>query len=155
MGPSQVIETLDIQATSSPSSASDTAVDENENVAGTLHLRGGPISNRRVVWQDDVIDNEGMGKKKSKICCIFHKQREFGESSSEESSSSSDSSDDECHSDSSKNSDVRDRKRNSHKHSHSHGRRHRRVSSPNAYEKQPKYKTKPKAPVSENVNQMT
>ena len=30
------------------------------------------------------------GKKKSNKCCIFHKQREFGESSSEDESSSSD-----------------------------------------------------------------
>jgi protein phosphatase 1 regulatory subunit 11 len=33
---------------------------------GTLRLRGGPIEDRRVRWDQDVIDNEGMGKKKSK-----------------------------------------------------------------------------------------
>jgi len=33
---------------------------------GTLRLRGGPVENRRVRWDADVIDNEGMGKKKSK-----------------------------------------------------------------------------------------
>lgn len=28
-------------------------------------------------------DNEGMGRKSSKRCCIFHKQRAFGESSTD------------------------------------------------------------------------
>lgn len=31
-----------------------------------LRLRGGPIRRRRVVWDDDVVDNEFMGKKSSK-----------------------------------------------------------------------------------------
>jgi hypothetical protein len=31
-----------------------------------LRLRGGPVSRRRVVWDDDVVDNEHMGKKSSK-----------------------------------------------------------------------------------------
>jgi hypothetical protein len=30
-----------------------------------------------------VVDNEGMGKRKSNKCCIFHKRKKFGESSSE------------------------------------------------------------------------
>jgi len=37
---------------------------------GTLRLRGGPVENRRVRWDADVIDNEGMGKKSSKG--LFH-----------------------------------------------------------------------------------
>jgi len=40
------------------------------------------------MWRDDVIDNEGAGKKSSKICCIYHKPKKFDESSSEESSDS-------------------------------------------------------------------
>jgi protein phosphatase 1 regulatory subunit 11 len=32
-----------------------------------------------------VVDNEGMGRKSSKRCCIFHKQRAFGESSTDSS----------------------------------------------------------------------
>lgn len=38
---------------------------------GVLRLRGarGDGSNRRVVWTDDTVDNEGMGKKKSKSEC--------------------------------------------------------------------------------------
>ncbi|KHN70585.1 protein phosphatase inhibitor [Ordospora colligata] len=26
---------------------------------------------RRVSWADDVVDNEGLGKMKSNVCCIF------------------------------------------------------------------------------------
>ncbi|KAG0199909.1 Type 1 phosphatases regulator ypi1 [Mortierella sp. GBA30] len=57
---------------------------------GVLELTGEPSAARRVQWDDDVVDNEHMGKKKSKICCIFKKQKAFGESS-DESSSDSDS----------------------------------------------------------------
>ncbi|KAG1835124.1 phosphatase inhibitor-domain-containing protein [Suillus variegatus] len=63
-------------------------------VAGTLRLRGEPRKTRqRVAWDEDVIDNEGCGKKKSKICCIYHKPRRFDESSEEESSESDSDSD--------------------------------------------------------------
>jgi len=37
-----------------------------------------------------VVDNEGMGRKSSKRCCIFHKQRDFGESSTDSSDYDSD-----------------------------------------------------------------
>ncbi|KAF9950257.1 Type 1 phosphatases regulator ypi1 [Mortierella alpina] len=62
-----------------------------DHVHGVLELSGEPSEGRRVQWDDDVVDNEHMNKKKSKICCIFKKQKEFGESS-DESSSESDSS---------------------------------------------------------------
>ncbi len=45
----------------------------------TMRLR----SKKNVQWGDDVVDNESLGRKKSKKCCIFHKRRRFGESSSE------------------------------------------------------------------------
>ncbi|KAI9446845.1 phosphatase inhibitor-domain-containing protein [Lactarius indigo] len=54
--------------------------------AGTLHLRGGSHNRPRVVWGEDVVDNEGLGRKKSKICCIYHRPRRFDESSDEDSS---------------------------------------------------------------------
>ena len=38
-----------------------------------------------VRWDESVVNNEGMGRKSSKRCCIFHKQREFGESSTDSS----------------------------------------------------------------------
>merc|ERR1712151_500483 len=59
----------------------------------TLHLQ----PRQRVTWNENVVNNEGLGRKSSKRCCIFHKQRGFGESSSssESESSSSSSSEDE------------------------------------------------------------
>ncbi|CAG8440080.1 4581_t:CDS:2 [Cetraspora pellucida] len=50
---------------------------------GTLRLRGGGLSSgRKVKWDENVVDNEGMGKKKSKSI-----PRQFDESSSDEDSS--------------------------------------------------------------------
>ena len=45
----------------------------------TLRLR----SKKSVNWGADVVDNEDMGKRKSNKCCVFHKRKKFGESSSE------------------------------------------------------------------------
>jgi len=71
--------------------------DDGDLVVGALRLRGEPRRTRqRVVWDEDVIDNEGCGKKKSKICCIYHKPRRFDESSSEEESSEEDEDSDSC-----------------------------------------------------------
>uniref|UniRef100_A0A0G4IF07 Protein phosphatase inhibitor n=1 Tax=Chromera velia CCMP2878 TaxID=1169474 RepID=A0A0G4IF07_9ALVE len=42
-----------------------------------------PPNENRVSWDETAVDNEFMNKKKSKKCCIFHKKRAFGESSSE------------------------------------------------------------------------
>ncbi|XP_031624373.1 E3 ubiquitin-protein ligase PPP1R11 [Contarinia nasturtii] len=44
---------------------------------------------KKVSWNSDTVDNENMGRKKSKCCCIYQKPLAFGESSSEED-------DDEC-----------------------------------------------------------
>ncbi|KAL7412973.1 phosphatase inhibitor-domain-containing protein [Mrakia frigida] len=64
---------------------------------GTLRLRGRHViaegelgTGRGVKWVEGTIDNEGMGRKSSKICCIYHKPRPFDESSSDESSSEED-----------------------------------------------------------------
>lgn len=118
---------------------------------------GGPSTapRRRITWAEDVVDNEGLGRKSSKVCCIYHKTREFGESSSEDDSSSdsdsgasgSDSPDDGG---ARMSANRRGRKHNhdhSHKHGddceHGHGKGKKRKPSPNAYEKMPKYNTKP------------
>mmetsp|Transcript_4077 Transcript_4077/g.11582 ORF Transcript_4077/g.11582 Transcript_4077/m.11582 type:complete len:139 (-) Transcript_4077:48-464(-) len=53
----------------------------------TLHLVLQPRPQHHVAWTADTIDNEHLGKKKSKKCCIYRKQRAFGESSSESSGS--------------------------------------------------------------------
>jgi protein phosphatase 1 regulatory subunit 11 len=77
--------------------------------AGTLCLRGGPRNGPRVAWDEAVVDNEGLGRKKSKstylvqfimlnwridrrlfqVCCIYHRPRRFDESSDEEDEESS------------------------------------------------------------------
>ncbi|KAL5525569.1 hypothetical protein ACEPAG_6905 [Sanghuangporus baumii] len=68
--------------------------EEEEPTVGVLQLhatsrprtQGRPS---RVTWTEDVVDNEHMGKKKTKICCIFHKQKRYDESSSSDSDSDS------------------------------------------------------------------
>lgn len=159
----------------------------------TLRLRGeetpsapaepSSSSGPRIRWSEDVVDNEGMGKKSSKgeiisqyatsyprmtfsltlclVCCIYHKARPVGESSSESESSSSSS-------DSESDSDTDRRRPVSHHHRHAHPRgrplagegssdssnnhdadaccsqchhgrsKPKRKPSPNAYEKMPK-----------------
>ncbi|KAG0144272.1 hypothetical protein CROQUDRAFT_134482 [Cronartium quercuum f. sp. fusiforme G11] len=53
-----------------------------------------PINARqpKVQWGENVIDNEGLGRKKSKVCCIYKKPKAFDESSDE----SDDDSGSEC-----------------------------------------------------------
>lgn len=90
-------------------------------LTGTLRLRGEadeqssepPEQERHIKWAEDVVDNEGQGRKSSKgklsfrsptrsarlpspliVCCIYHKPRPAGESSSESESSDSDLDDD-------------------------------------------------------------
>jgi len=65
------------------------------NIAGTLHLHGRNINNQNVHWTEDTIDNEGLGRKKSKICCIYTRQRNWDDSSSSSDSSCSSSDDDD------------------------------------------------------------
>ena len=89
------------------------------------------------------------------MCCIYHKARQVGESSSEDDSDSSSSSDDGSAGDSEPDSSKarmggKGKKRRQHGHSHDHGddgeQRACRVdgkgggkkTSPNAYEKMPK-----------------
>jgi protein phosphatase 1 regulatory subunit 11 len=52
-----------------------------------------------VRWDENVTDNEGMGRKSSKRCCIFHKEREFGESSTDSSAEEDDNNNDDDASD--------------------------------------------------------
>ena len=59
-----------------------------QNASGTgttlvLNLRERPS----LTWSEDTIDNEHLGKKSSKRCCIFHKVKKFDESDSDESDS--------------------------------------------------------------------
>ncbi|CAI4061020.1 hypothetical protein SKDZ_06G0670 [Saccharomyces kudriavzevii ZP591] len=121
-----------------------------EEVPAVLQLRatqepsrteGARSTRHNVRWEESVIDNENMNKKKTKICCIFHPQDEpdeechhppdHDESSSSSSSSSSESEDE-------KDLDFNERRKRRLE------RRHRNLEtkrsySPNAYEFQPDY----------------
>uniref|UniRef100_A0A6V2LVF3 Protein phosphatase 1 regulatory subunit 11 n=1 Tax=Emiliania huxleyi TaxID=2903 RepID=A0A6V2LVF3_EMIHU len=48
----------------------------------TLKLR--TARRRRVRFAEDVVDNEDLGRKKSKCCCQYHRPKAFDESSDEE-----------------------------------------------------------------------
>ncbi|OCH89686.1 hypothetical protein OBBRIDRAFT_778155 [Obba rivulosa] len=119
---SRTITVRDSQPREDDSSAPSAGSGGDAIVSGTLRLRGvPPRSRQRVVWREDVVDNEGAGKKSSKICCIYHKPRRFDESSSEESSDAeSDSECDHAHSP-------------NHPHSHSHHRRRAGPSHPDTH----------------------
>ncbi|KAA3672162.1 protein phosphatase 1 regulatory subunit 11 [Paragonimus westermani] len=49
-----------------------------------------PDTSHGIRWQEGTVDNEFLGRKKSKCCCIYKKPRRWDESSSSSSSSSSD-----------------------------------------------------------------
>ena len=53
---------------------------------------GSNISLLLLIRDENTLDNEGMGRKSSKRCCIFHKQRAFDESSTDSSDIESDQS---------------------------------------------------------------
>ena len=85
-----------------------------------------------------------MGKKSSKVCCIYHKPHAVGESSDEDSSDGSSSSDesDSGADDGAARPVRRSRARRRHRHhgdGEGDGDAGKRKASPNAYEKVPKY----------------
>jgi len=108
----------------------------------TLRLRAEPEERRRIQWAEDVIDNEGMGKKSSKVCCIYHGPSEPGDSDSDSSSSSEGGNDSEP--DLSRAQKAGGKKgRGRHADGSGKGKeKEERKPSPNAYERQPKYKGK-------------
>ncbi|KFZ09268.1 hypothetical protein V501_05648 [Pseudogymnoascus sp. VKM F-4519 (FW-2642)] len=120
-----------------------------------LRLRGamrspGERSDRRIQWAEDVIDNEGLGRKSSKVCCIYHPPKASIDDSSDESSDSS-SSDSDSDDGGARPAGGKRRANARHKHNHDHDpsgechhdgktKKSRRSHSPNAYEKIPKPK---------------
>ncbi|AET41164.1 type 1 protein phosphatase-activating protein YPI1 Ecym_7332 [Eremothecium cymbalariae DBVPG len=94
----------------------------------------------KVTWDRNVIDNEHMNKKKTKICCIFHPQQNYDEEEEtggdhQPASSSSTSS-------SSENDDGMDfeARRKARLERRLHKLEQKKPSSPNAYEVQPDYR---------------
>ncbi|KYK55740.1 Protein phosphatase inhibitor [Drechmeria coniospora] len=117
-----------------------------------LRLRGEhTATGRSVQWAEDVIDNETLGRKSSKVCCIYHRPKAVDESSDESSSDSSSdgSSDSDSGADRKQGGDGKKTPACGHAH---HGRgkargrrkkpdeKQKRPPSPNAYEKLPKQK---------------
>ncbi|TDZ31176.1 Type 1 phosphatases regulator YPI1 [Colletotrichum spinosum] len=125
-----------------------------------LRLRGAHAPARQSVrWAEDVVDNEGLGRKSSKVCCIYHRPKAVDESSDESSSDSSSDSDSDSDGGGrrrvpsgdhkGKGKSKREHKCGDHDHDHDHdGHRHgrdgedgqkkKRRPSPNAYERVPK-----------------
>merc|ERR1739838_123545 len=62
--------------------------EEEQVSSGVVRLKLHKPRRKKVSWTNETIDNEHMGKKKSKCCCVYVKPHKFNESSSE--------SDDEC-----------------------------------------------------------
>ncbi|XP_033929487.1 E3 ubiquitin-protein ligase PPP1R11 [Melopsittacus undulatus] len=60
----------------------ETGAAEPENRSLTLKLRKRK-PDKKVEWSSDTVDNEHLGRRSSKCCCIYEKPREFGESSTE------------------------------------------------------------------------
>jgi len=157
---------LSASATATATATESDAIREAPPVPdGTLRLRGAAVHERRVVWAEDVVDNEGLGRKSSKVCCIYHKPRAVDESSDESSGSDSSSdSDSDGQNEGARPSRRLAKKTQKHKHHDScegheatddaepeadrsqelQSRRHAtttvRRRSPNAYEKMPKPK---------------
>nr|XP_033772818.1 E3 ubiquitin-protein ligase PPP1R11 isoform X1 [Geotrypetes seraphini] len=67
---------------SSSATVTETTVTEPENRSLTIKLRKRK-PDKKVEWSSDTVDNEHMGRRSSKCCCIYEKPRAFGESSSE------------------------------------------------------------------------
>ncbi|KAE9375586.1 hypothetical protein N431DRAFT_437078 [Stipitochalara longipes BDJ] len=123
-----------------------------------LHLRGATreeereeqVERRGITWAEDVVDNEGMGKKSSKVCCIYHAPKGIDESSDESSSDSSSDSDsgDDGSARPARKQGLGNGRGHGHNHNHNHdhgkgqgkGKGKARARSPNAYEKVPKPK---------------
>ncbi|KAJ3887950.1 phosphatase inhibitor-domain-containing protein [Lentinula edodes] len=84
-----------ITITSTPTSEDEgSSNDASRSAVGALKLRATTRKPRqKVVWREDVVDNEGAGKKSSKICCIYHKPKAYDESSDEDESDSDSSCD--------------------------------------------------------------
>jgi len=79
-----------------------------------LKLTQKEANKKAVQWTEETVDNEHMGKKSSKSCCIYHKPKPF-KPGQEESSSDESSDDEDC---SSHHGKENQRGHSHHKHRH-------------------------------------
>lgn len=83
---STVIET---EGRDGAAAAAAAAEDHHQQQTVVLKLKK-PKSEKKVEWTSETVDNENLGRKKSKCCCVYRKPRAFGESSSEDSDGDAD-----------------------------------------------------------------
>nr|OQO30693.1 hypothetical protein B0A51_01968 [Rachicladosporium sp. CCFEE 5018] len=133
------------QTRSGTPSATQTITDASPSTpSATLRLRAPAVERRGISWAEDVVDNEGMGRKSSKVCCIYHGPHEHGDESSGSDSSSSDGDEDDEPdlSRAQKAGSKGKGKEKAKKDKCGEGKSGDRKPSPNAYERQPKAKPK-------------
>lgn len=111
------------------------------NQEGQSQVENTRLPRPSVRWQSDVIDNENMNKKKTKICCIFHPQQNSDDecdcpSDHDDDPSSSSSSSSESDEEQGLNFEQRRERRVARRHPKLN---QKRSESPNAYEVQPDY----------------
>ncbi|KAF0920058.1 hypothetical protein E2562_032750 [Oryza meyeriana var. granulata] len=84
-----VTMTVDLSPSSSSSSSSSAPAASSAHLPAesvVLQLRRWP---KKVTWKEGTVDNESLGRKSSKKCCIFHKEVPFDEDCSDDEPNSS------------------------------------------------------------------
>ena len=81
----QVIEATEVDSNSSDPPTLKLRLkktDEESNEKGEKQ-KPKKLDRKQVSWTQETVDNEHLGKKKSKCCCIYVKPKKFGESDTE------------------------------------------------------------------------
>jgi len=58
--------------------------DKDETATLKIKLKKKEKETKKIQWTEDTVDNEGLGKKKSKVCCVYKKPRPYLDCSSSE-----------------------------------------------------------------------
>merc|ERR1711988_105706 len=90
---SRINEDMATTSTSVVGSVTETTELERTGETSTLKLKLKKKQTKKITWTEDTVDNEGLGKKKSKCCCQYQKPR----ADLEESSSDSDEDCENCY----------------------------------------------------------
>mmetsp|Transcript_268 Transcript_268/g.494 ORF Transcript_268/g.494 Transcript_268/m.494 type:complete len:115 (+) Transcript_268:160-504(+) len=77
--------TLMSSSSSSSTTTTTTTINDGGNNGENLTLTLTTAPAHHVTWDETVIDNEGLGRKSSKRCCIYKKPSAWDETSSDES----------------------------------------------------------------------
>lgn len=74
--------TTTTNVTTTTTTTANNNTNQSQSGSGTTTLRL-TKKKKKVIWNSDTVDNEDLGRKKSKCCCIYRKPHKFGESSSD------------------------------------------------------------------------